>query len=45
MKDITRMLRRETRSIKNRETAQDALICALGAERPPLAFPMLGAFR
>ena len=39
------MLRRETWSMKNRETAQDALICALGAERPPLAFPMLGAFR
>ena len=45
MKAITYRLRRETRGLRNRETALDALTRALGAERPPLAFPILGAFR
>ena len=45
MKAITYRLRRETRGLRNRETALDALTRALGAECPPLAFPILGAFR
>ena len=45
MKTISYRLRRETRGLENRETVLDALTRALGAERPPLAFPMLGAFR
>lgn len=45
MRTITYRLRRETRGLRNRETALDALTRALGAERTPLAFPILGAFR
>ncbi len=38
-------MRREARRLKNRETAQDALLRVLGAECPAGAFPILGVFR
>ena len=45
MMNLITAARRERRCLKNRETAQDALLRALGAERLAGAFPMLGAFR
>lgn len=45
MANITIAARRKARRLNSRETARDILDRALGAERPPFAFPMLGAFR